>query len=166
MADEAGGADGSDGPDDGERVPMVWALAVREAADGPPFAEVIVEIGPRLYRDFAEAALDSGFVLAAGPVPATTAVVQVRGATLARLVLVGGRQVWEPASEVALSPGWRAAAEGRRGAVVLVVPPGTWPAGLMELDPGEGAATFTRSLEQARTAGHVLHGLATLDTAP
>ncbi|MER7708078.1 hypothetical protein ABTX81_34970 [Kitasatospora sp. NPDC097605] len=151
MADEAG---------DGAAAPMVWALAVRATAAGPPFAELIVEIGPRLYGEFVESAVDSGFVLAAGEPPATTAVVGLRGDVLSRLVLVGGRQLWEPASEVRASPGWVAAAAGRALVVVLVVPPGTWPPDLMELDPAQGADVLGRSLEAARTSGAVLHGTA------
>lgn len=56
------------------------------------------------------------------------------------------------------SPGWLTAAAGRRAVVVLVVPPGTWPPGLMDLDPAAGAMLLTRSLESARAAGAVLHG--------
>ncbi|MFF2353421.1 hypothetical protein ACFVVL_26990 [Kitasatospora sp. NPDC058115] len=152
MADEAGGGGGT--------APMVWALAVRATEAGPPFAELIVEIGPRLYGEFVESAVDSGFVLAAGEPPATTAVIGLRGAVLSRLVLVGGRQLWEPASEVRASPGWVAAAEGRGAVVVLVVPPGTWPPDLMDLDAERGAEALGRSLEAARTSGAVLHGTA------
>ncbi|MFF2659070.1 hypothetical protein ACFVUH_17090 [Kitasatospora sp. NPDC058032] len=151
MADEAG---------DGGSAPMVWALAVRATAAGPPYAELIVEIGPRLYEEFVESAVDSGFVLAAGEPPATTAVVGLRGRVLSRLVLVGGRQLWEPSSEVHASPGWVAAAEGRAVVVVLLVPPGTWPPDLMDLTPEQGAEVLGRSLEAARTAGAVLHGTA------
>ncbi|MGW6917619.1 hypothetical protein ACWGB8_27875 [Kitasatospora sp. NPDC054939] len=143
-----------------QRLPMVWALAVRETAEGVPLAEVIVEVGPVLHGELVEHAVDSGFVLAAGEPPETTAVVEVAGDRLMRLVLVGGRQVWEPATRVPASPGWLAAA-GMRGAVaVIVVAPGTWPPDLMELEPAEQAAAFNRSLEEARTAGLVLHGTA------
>ncbi|MFI6849516.1 hypothetical protein ACIBJD_33725 [Kitasatospora sp. NPDC050467] len=107
MADEVGA-----GP---ERAPMVWALAVRESAAGAPFAEVIVEVGPRLHGDLIENVVGSGFVLAAGEPPDTTAAVEMRGDRLARLVLVGGRQVWEPASPVVASAGWLSAAEARGG---------------------------------------------------
>ncbi|MBP0454024.1 hypothetical protein J5Y04_31455 [Kitasatospora sp. RG8] len=158
MADEVGA-----GP---ERAPMVWALAVRESAAGAPFAEVIVEVGPRLHGDLIENVVDSGFVLAAGDPPDTTAVVEMRGDLLARLVLVGGRQVWEPASPVVASSGWLSAAGARGGAVVMVVPPGTWPPGLMNLAPQERIDVFTRRLEEAREVGLVLHGIATLDTGP
>lgn len=144
---------------------MVWALAVRETAVGPPYAEVIVEVGPALHGDLAEQAVDSGFVLAGDP-PETTAVVEVRGGRLERLVLVGGRQVWEPASPVAASPGWLSAAGERGWAVVLLVAPGTWPPGLMELEPSERAAAFTRSLAEANATGLVLHGLATVQELP
>ncbi|MFE6871367.1 hypothetical protein ACFVFS_33030 [Kitasatospora sp. NPDC057692] len=154
-ADGNGDGAGGDGP-----APMVWALAVRVVALGPPYAELIVELGPGLYEAFAENVLDSGFVLAAGDPPATTAVVEAGEDVLIRLVLVGGRQAWEPASEVRTSTGWQEAARGRNAVVVLVVPPGTWPPYLMDLDPREGAVALTRSLESARAAGEVLHGLA------
>ncbi|MFF1909522.1 hypothetical protein [Kitasatospora sp. NPDC058218] len=146
-----------------ERAPMVWALAVRETADGPPFAEVIVEVGPALHGELVENLVDSGFTLAAGEPPDTTAVVEVRGPLLARLVLVGGRQVWEPASPVEASAGWVSAAEDRGRVIVLVVPPGTWPPGLMSLAPQGRIELFTRSLEEARAAGRVLHGTAAVD---
>ncbi|MFF7586137.1 hypothetical protein ACFZCK_01445 [Kitasatospora purpeofusca] len=160
MADDADDTNGTDGPGDGGSVPMVWALAVRAVELGPPFAELIVEIGPALFAAFVDNAVDSGFVLAAGEPPATTAVVELAGNALVRLVMVGGRQAWEPASDVLASPGWLTAAAGRRAVVVLVVPPGTWPPGLMDLDPAAGAALLTRSLESARAAGAVLHGTA------
>ncbi|MFI8084520.1 hypothetical protein ACIF6L_27430 [Kitasatospora sp. NPDC086009] len=155
MSDEAG-----TGP---QRAPMVWALAIRETADGPPLAEVIVEVGAALHGELVENLVDSGFTLAAGDPPDTTGVLEVRGPLLARLVLVGGRQVWEPASPVEVSPGWESAAEERGRAVVLVVPPGTWPPGLMSLEPRERIEVFTRSLEEARVAGRVLHGTAAVD---
>ncbi|MEU6236589.1 hypothetical protein [Kitasatospora sp. NPDC047058] len=150
MADEAGG--------EARRAPMVWAFAVREVAGGP-LAEAIVEVGARLHGELVVDAVDSGFVLAAGEPPATTGVVELGGRRFERLVLVGGRQVWEPASGVAVSPGWLSAAEGRGGVAVIVVPPGTWPPGLMGLEPQEQIAAFTRSLEAARIAGLLLHGM-------
>ncbi|MET9402794.1 hypothetical protein [Kitasatospora sp. NPDC002965] len=146
--------------------PMVWALAVHESAAGVPFAEVIVEIGPHLYGEFVESVVDSGFVLAAGEPPATTAVMEVRGSLLTRLVLIGGRQVWEPASEVRASPGWVSAAEGRGRVIVILVPPGTWPPDLMELGTEEGIGVFTRRLDEARAAGLLLHGAVRLDSGP
>ncbi|MEV0531893.1 hypothetical protein [Kitasatospora sp. NPDC050463] len=149
-----------------EQAPMVWALAVRETADGPPLAEVIVEVGPALHGELVENLVDSGFTLAAGEPPDTTGVVEVRGPLLARLVLVGGRQVWEPASPVMASAGWVSAAENRGSAIVLVVPPGTWPPGLMSLAPQERIELFTRGLEEARAAGRVLHGAAAVDLGP
>lgn len=155
MADETGGG--------AEQAPMVWALSVREVASGPPYAEAIVEVGPELHSWLVEGTMSSGFTLAAGEPPATTAVVEVRGHRLTRLVLVGGREVWEPASLVEVSPTWLSAAEGRAGVVVIVVPPGTWPPGLMDLPPHTRIDVFTRSLEDARTAGLVLHGMADID---
>ncbi|MEV7782877.1 hypothetical protein [Kitasatospora sp. NPDC088351] len=146
-----------------ERAPMVWALAVHPAEVGPPFAEAIVEVGPQLYGDLVEDVVNSGFVLAAGDPPATTGTVEVGGDRLVRLVLVGGRQVWEPASPVLVSSGWLSAARGRAGVVVIVVPPGTWPAGLMDLPLQDRIDAFTRSLEEARAAGRLLHGLVGLE---
>lgn len=142
---------------------MVWAFAVREAA-GALFAEAIVEVGARLHGELVADAVDSGFLLAAGEPPATTGVVEVGGQRFERLVLVGGRQVWEPASGVAVSPGWLSAAERRGGVVVIVVPPGTWPAGLMGLEPEERVAAFTRSLDAARAAGLLLHGMVGIES--
>ncbi|TYC76494.1 hypothetical protein [Streptomyces sp. CB01881] len=155
MGDEAG--------EGARRAPMVWAFAVRESA-GVLVAEAIVEVGARLHGELVVDAVDSGFVLAAGEPPATTGVVEVGAQRFERLVLVGGRQVWEPAAGVAVSPGWLAAAEGRGGVVVIVVPPGTWPAGLMSLEPQERVAAFTRSLEKARVAGRLLHGTVTIES--
>ncbi|MET8630023.1 hypothetical protein ABZW30_40950 [Kitasatospora sp. NPDC004669] len=141
---------------------MVWALAVREVAEGSRFAELIVEVGAELHADLVEAAVDSGFVLAAGEPPATSGVVEVGGGRVERLVLVGGREVWEPDTRVEVSPGWLAAALGRGVAVVVLVPPGTWPPGLIELEPEKRLDAFTRHLEQERTAGRVLHGMASV----
>ncbi|WP_233289314.1 hypothetical protein [Kitasatospora sp. MBT63] len=76
-------------------------FVVREAAFGPPFAEALLEVGSPLYEDLAEDAVDSGFVVAAGEPPATTAAVHVRGDALVRLTLVGGRRTWEPARPAA-----------------------------------------------------------------
>ncbi|MFF3115547.1 hypothetical protein ACFVSN_40985 [Kitasatospora sp. NPDC057904] len=148
------------------RTPVVWALAVREVEDGPPLAEVVVEVGPGLHADLLANAVESGFVLAAGEPPATSGAVEVGGGRLERLALVGGREVWQPDEVVAASPTWLAAAVGRGGAVVVLVPPGTWPPGLMELDPEVRLEVFTRRLEQARTEGRVLHGMASLKRLP
>ncbi|MFH8387276.1 hypothetical protein ACH4E7_41280 [Kitasatospora sp. NPDC018058] len=137
---------------------MVWALAVHEAAQGPPFAELIVEVGADLYTDLVEAAVDSGFTLAAGEPPDTSGAVEVGDGRLKRLVLVGGRQTWEPDTRVEASPGWLAAAEGRGAAVVILVPPDTWPPGLIELEPKVRLDVFTRRFEEELTAGRVLHG--------
>ncbi|MFB7621016.1 hypothetical protein, partial [Kitasatospora sp. NPDC056181] len=71
-----------------------------------------------------------------------------------------------PASPVVASSGWLSAAGARGGAVVMVVPPGTWPPGLMNLAPQERIDVFTRRLEEAREAGLVLHGIAAFDTGP
>ncbi|MFJ9446254.1 hypothetical protein ACIRRH_31005 [Kitasatospora sp. NPDC101235] len=140
------------------RAPMVWALVVREAAQGPPFAELIVEVGADLYPELVEAAVDSGFTLAAGEPPDTSGVVEVGDGRVKRLTLVGGRQLWEPDTHVEVSPGWLAAAGGRGAAVVILVRPGTWPPGLIELGPEERLEAFTRRFEQEQRAGRILHG--------
>lgn len=101
---------------------MVWALAVHEATQGPPFAEVILEVGAGLHGELMDAAVDSGFVLAAGEAPDTSGVVEVGGGLVERLVLVGGRLLWEPDTRVEASPGWLAAAQSRGAAVVILVP--------------------------------------------
>lgn len=43
------------------------ALAALEVADGPPFAELIVEVGVEFHDRLVEAAVDSGFVPAEQP---------------------------------------------------------------------------------------------------
>ncbi|MBD0694060.1 hypothetical protein [Streptomyces sp. CBMA123] len=149
-----------------DRAPVVWALAVHESVQGPPFAELIVEVGEDLYAALVEAAVDSGFVLAAGEPPGTSAAVGVGGGRVERLELVGGRDVWEPGSRVEASPGWLAAAEDRGAVVVVIVPPGTWPPGLIELEPAERLDVFTRRLEQEVAAGRVLHGKASVQVTP
>ncbi|WP_030234867.1 hypothetical protein [Streptomyces sp. NRRL S-350] len=144
--------------DDRNQAPMVWALAVREAEQGPPVAELIVEVGAELHTELVEAAVDSGFTVAAGEPPQTTGTIEVTDDRVARLTLVGGRQRWEPGSRVEATPGWLAAAEARGIAVVVILPPQTWPPGLVELATGARLDAFTRSLERERTAGRVLHG--------
>ncbi|MEU6239509.1 hypothetical protein ABZ885_41955, partial [Kitasatospora sp. NPDC047058] len=67
---------------------MLWALEVRTAWLGPPFAELIVEVGAELHDRLTVDAVESGFVLAVGEPPATSAVLEVAGRRLARLVLV------------------------------------------------------------------------------
>ncbi|MQS16432.1 hypothetical protein F7Q99_30620 [Streptomyces kaniharaensis] len=148
------------------QAPVVWALSVREAAEGQPVAELIVEVGARFHSDLLANAVDSGFVVAAGEPPATSGVVEVGGGRLERLVLVGGLQVWEPGSRVDVSPGWLAAAEGRGAVVVILVPPGTWPPGLIELAPQDPLDVFTQHLEHETAAGRVLHGMASLQVNP
>ncbi len=144
--------------DGAARGPVVWAMAVREAVQGPPIAELIVEVGANLHADLFEAAVDSGFTVAAGEPPATTGVIEVGGGRVERLLLVGGRQGWEPGSRVEVSPRWLAAAEGRGEAVVVVVPPPDWPLGPVDEDPGTRVDAFTRWVEDQRVAGRVLHG--------
>ncbi|RKT09309.1 hypothetical protein BX285_6395 [Streptomyces sp. 1114.5] len=137
---------------------MVWALAVHQVDQGRSFAELIVEVGSDLYPDLMEAALDSGFTLAAGEPPDTSGAVEVGEGRVKRLALVGGRQTWEPDTRVEASPGWLAAAEGRGTAVLILVPPDTWPPDLLELEPEERLDVFTRRFERELRAGRVLHG--------
>ncbi|WBP92027.1 hypothetical protein [Kitasatospora cathayae] len=42
--------------------------------------------------------------------------------------------------------------------MVIMVPPDTWPPGLIELGPAERLDVFTRRLEEEQRAGRVLHG--------
>ncbi|MER7766748.1 hypothetical protein [Kitasatospora sp. NPDC096140] len=155
-------ASGTDGG--GAQGPVVWALVVRHVAQGPPVAELIVQVGTDLHTELVEAAIDSGFVVAAGEPPVTTGAIEVADGRIERLVLVGGRQGWEPGSRVAVSTRWLTAAEERGEAVVVIVPPPTRPAGPDEsvepggADPGARVDAFTRWLEAHRAAGRVLHG--------
>ncbi|MER7579623.1 hypothetical protein [Kitasatospora sp. NPDC097691] len=164
-------ASGTDGG--GAQGPVVWALVVRHVAQGPPVAELIVQVGADLHTELVEAAVDSGFVVAAGEPPETTGAIEVADGRVARLVLVGGRQGWEPGSRVEVSPRWLAAAEERGEAVVVIVPPPTRSAGSVgsagsagsdepgepvESDPEARVDAFTRWLEAHRAAGRVLHG--------
>ncbi|MER8185852.1 hypothetical protein [Kitasatospora sp. NPDC094015] len=146
----------------GVPAPVRWVFVVREAAFGPPFAEALLEVGPPLYEQLAGDAVDSGFVLAAGEPPATTAEVRLRAGALVGLVLVGGRRTWEPAEPAVLSPGWLAAADARGGVVMVLAPPATLP----PTDPRASAETlkaaFSTALEAARERGRLLHGMAAL----
>ncbi|MFF2147004.1 hypothetical protein [Kitasatospora sp. NPDC058190] len=128
-------------------------------------AEAIVEFATDWYPVFVADALDSGLALAAGQPPPTTAVVYLQGSQLTKLVLVGGREVWEPSSPVEITAGWLSAAEARGAIVLIVVPPGTWPTDLLELPPHVRDDVFTAALEDAYEAGQVLHGSARLTAA-
>ncbi|GJF31129.1 hypothetical protein KNE206_38290 [Kitasatospora sp. NE20-6] len=143
---------------------MLWALAVRETEDGGVVAEVIVEAGEGHYGALAVDAWESGFVVAAGEVPVTTGAVQVRRGRFERLVLVGGRQVWEPQPALAVSPRWLSAAE-RGEVLVTMVLPGTWPPDLAELPPDRRAEAFEDRLEIAQENGTVLQGVVGVDLA-
>lgn len=46
---------------------------------------------------------------------------------------------------------------GRGGILLTVVPPGTWPEGLLELTPKARNDAITAALEDAHEAGLVLH---------
>ncbi|WP_431683545.1 hypothetical protein [Kitasatospora sp. KL5] len=155
MVDETGG----------EPEPMVWALVVREREDGETAAEVIVEVTRDRHADLVGDAVDSGFVLAAGNAPDTTAVVELHEGLVERLVLVGGRQAWEPQPQPVASGTWRAAAEHRGRVLVVIVPPGTWPTGTPGPAGQERMETFAAALEDARAQGAALHGTAALRTS-
>ncbi|MEU9042887.1 MULTISPECIES: hypothetical protein [unclassified Kitasatospora] len=166
MAHETDHGDGDGDGDGAAGEPVVWALVVREAAQGPPVAELIVQVGAALHTDLVEAAVDSGFVVAAGEPPPTSGAVEVADDRVARLLLVGGRQGWEPGSRVEASPGWLAAARERGEAVVVIVPPRTGPAGPPGQEPEARIDAFTRWLEEQRAAGRVLHGTVSVRGGP
>ncbi|WP_431683223.1 hypothetical protein [Kitasatospora sp. KL5] len=140
----------------------VWALTVQEQPPGPPVAEAFIEVGPRWHGELLEHALESGFLLAVGEAPQSTAVLEMRGALVERLVLVGGRQVWEPVPRPAASPEWRTAARERGEVLVVVLPPGTCVGEGAERDPQEQADGLTDSVAAACDEGVVLHGTAGL----
>lgn len=146
--------------------PVRWVFVVREAAFGPPFAEALMEVGSPLYEQLAGDAVDSGFVVAAGEPPATTAEVHVGDGALVRLVLVGGRRTWEPAVPAVLSTRWLSAAEGRGGVVVVMAPPATLPASDPDAAADSRRAAFTAALAEARATGRLLHGMAVLTVEP
>ncbi|GAA2269271.1 hypothetical protein GCM10010430_63430 [Kitasatospora cystarginea] len=142
---------------------MLWAFVVRESTPGtPPSAEAIVEIGPAQYPQLLEDAMASGFTMAVGEPPLTTAEIHVRDGLLTELSLVGGHRVWEPAPPAPVSPEWVSAAVGRAGVLVILVPPGTWPEDARDLGPVDLAEAFTANLREARADGLVQHGAAQL----
>ncbi|GAA0704897.1 hypothetical protein GCM10010193_69900 [Kitasatospora atroaurantiaca] len=141
---------------------MHWAFVVRESATEVPFAEAIAEVDPSLHTQLRDDARDSGFTRAAGEPPPASAALHVHAGHLLKLVLVGGLQVWELDPPAPLSPGWLAAARVRDSAVVVIVPPGTWPPDLPDMAPAARVEAFTDRLEKAREAGHVLHATARL----
>ncbi|MFB7668749.1 hypothetical protein ACFC1R_33320 [Kitasatospora sp. NPDC056138] len=145
--------------------PVLWAFVVRESpSQSPPVAEAVVEIGAAQYGQLLEDAMASGFVLAAGEPPPTTAEVHVRAGLLTELSLVGGHRVWEPAPPAPVSPEWLSAARTRTKVVVIVVPPGTWPPVLPGTASADLADAFTANLQEARANGLVQHGTARLVT--
>ncbi|MFD0278079.1 hypothetical protein ACFVHB_29810 [Kitasatospora sp. NPDC127111] len=134
-------------------------MAVRTARQGQPFAELILEVGAQLHDRLMVDAVESGFVLAVGEPPVTSGVLEIAGRRLARLVLVGGRDAWVPASSPTVSSRWMSAAVGRGGAIVILVPPGTWPADVMTLPAPERVDVVAQRLERAREDGSALHGM-------
>lgn len=143
--------------------PLLWAFVIRESApQSPPVAEAILEIGPSQHAQLLEDAMASGFTLAAGDPPPTTAEVHVHHGLLTELSLVGGHRVWQPAPPAPLSPEWLSAAQTRDSVVVIIVPPGTWPQSLPDTAPADLADVFTTNLQEARTNGLVQHGTARL----
>jgi hypothetical protein len=153
--------------------PMVWAFVVQEATDGSLLAEAIVQVDEASHDLLLEDAYDSGFTITAGDPPQTTAVVHVRpespagdrlqGGRLTRLIL-GQDHVWEPLPPPQVSPGWLSAARDRQEVALIVVPPDTWPEDLPEREPDESREIFRAGLEEARTSGMALHGMALLNT--
>ncbi|PBC75566.1 hypothetical protein BX265_0234 [Streptomyces sp. TLI_235] len=142
---------------------MLWALVVREIDDDGVVAEIVVEVDEGHYGSLAVDAWESGFVVAPGGTPTTTAVVQVRGGRFERLVLVGGREAWEPKPAMEAPPAWLSAAAEAGGVLVTVMLPGTWPPDLAGLTPDRQAEAFEDRLEEARATGTVLQGIAAAD---
>ncbi|MFD0526622.1 hypothetical protein ACFQ1I_04120 [Kitasatospora arboriphila] len=147
---------------DSDSEPTVWALTVQEQEIGPPVAEAFIEVGRRWHAELLTHALESGFLLAAGDAPQSTAVVVMNGPLVDRLLFVGGRQSWEPVPKPAASPEWRTAARERGEVLVVVVPPGTCLTGGADGDPQDEADGLTRGLAAAGGEGVVLHGTAAL----
>ncbi|SOB80751.1 hypothetical protein [Streptomyces sp. 1331.2] len=144
------------------RAPIQWASALREAAEGAPFAELIVEVGTEFHPVLAEAVVDSGFGPSSEWPPDTSAAVEVADGLVRSLRFSDGRGGWEPHWRAEVTPDWLAAAEARSAVVVVLVPPGTWPPGLAQLEPGVRREEFARGLAEARSGGRVLHGMASL----
>ncbi|MFJ8043748.1 hypothetical protein ACIRBX_24930 [Kitasatospora sp. NPDC096147] len=144
--------------------PMQWAFLVQESdvRDEPPTAEAIVETDVPAHRLLLQDAADSGFTMAAAAPPATTARLVIEDRTLARLLLSGGHRVWEPVPPPELSPRWLDTARTRNEAVVVVVPPGTWPTDMDHLAPADQELAFLTRLQQTYASGLVLHGRATI----
>ncbi|WP_159401104.1 hypothetical protein [Streptomyces sp. NRRL B-24484] len=142
--------------------PVLWALVVRETDDGTLVAEIVVEVDEGHWGGLATDAWESGFV-AVGRPPATTGTVQVRGGRFVRLVLIGGREAWEPDPVMDAPAAWLEAAAEAGGVLVTVVPPGTWPTGLADVAPGRRAQEFADRLDEARAGGAALQGVADVD---
>lgn len=81
---------------------------------------------------------------------------------MTRLVLADGRHGLEPNWRVEVTPDWLAAAEDRGAVLVDLVLPGTWPPGLVGMEPEVRRDTFTRGLDQTGAGGRVLHGPASV----
>lgn len=142
---------------------MLWALVVRETDDGGLEAEIVVEVDDGHWGGLATDAWESGF-LAAGGAPVSTGTVQVRGGRFVRLVLIGGREAWEPAPTMEAPEAWLSAAAEAGSVLVTVVAPGTWPpSGLADVAPDRRAQEFADRLDAARASGSVLQGMADLD---
>ncbi|MCU7826827.1 hypothetical protein [Kitasatospora sp. DSM 101779] len=151
--------------EDHDSEPTVWALTVQEQPIGPPLAEAFIEVGRRWHGELLTHALESGFLLAAGEAPQSTAMVVMRGPLVERLLFVGGRQSWEPVPKPAASPEWRTAARERGEVLVVVVPPGTCLVDEDDPDdedPQNEATGLVRSIGEACDDGVVLHGTAAL----
>ncbi|WP_431676086.1 hypothetical protein [Kitasatospora sp. KL5] len=142
--------------------PVLWALVVRETDDGGMVAEIVVEVDAGHWGGLATDAWESGF-MAVGGAPVSTGTVQVRGGRFVRLVLVGGREVWEPRPAMEVPGAWLSAAARSGGVLVTVVAPGTWPPDLAGVAPGRRAQEFAEWLDEVRASGAVLQGVADLD---
>ncbi|MDH6144341.1 MULTISPECIES: hypothetical protein [Kitasatospora] len=146
---------------------VLWAFVVREATQGSPFAEAFVEIDERRYGELIDDALISGFELAVGDPPSTSAALLVREERLVELALAGGHRGWAMAEPPLLSADWLVAAAGRQLVVVVLLPPGTMAQAAeasMRADPAPaiGADAFMGAVDRARSAARLFHGIARL----
>ncbi|GAA2741993.1 hypothetical protein [Kitasatospora cinereorecta] len=162
MADGAGGG-GAGGR--GGVAPMVWAFVVRDEGEDA-VAEAVVEVDASSHAALLEDAYDSGFTVAAGNPPVTTAVAHVEvdpfGEARLTYLVLGARQVWMPVPAASVPPRWLAAARTVGRVAVLIVPPDTWPRDLPDREPEVRTAVFVAGLAQARASGLAMHGSALL----
>lgn len=105
---------------------VLWAFVVREATQGSPFAEAFVEIDERRYGELIDDALISGFELAVGDPPSTSAALLVREERLVELALAGGHRGWAMAEPPLLSADWLVAAAGGNSSWSSCSRPAPW----------------------------------------